>query len=86
MNATSMKKYPIKFSVREREIIQKETFYDPDFAKFAIVDGKAIRVDLSLDDIEDIQGYVAAAANHAMRWSGLFGQGTGFYKCEAAPG
>lgn len=65
MNATAIKKYPIKLTMREREIIQTETFYDSDFAKFAIVDGKAIKVDLSLDEIEEIQGYVAAAANHS---------------------
>ena len=28
------------------------------------MDGKGIRVDLSLDAIEEIQGYVAAEANH----------------------
>lgn len=36
----------------------------PDFATCAAVDGTGIRVDLSLDEIEEIQGYVAAEANH----------------------
>ncbi|HLG21911.1 MAG TPA: hypothetical protein VI382_03785, partial [Candidatus Manganitrophaceae bacterium] len=40
------------------------TFCNPDFAKLAITEGEGIRVDLSLDDIEEIQGYVAAEANH----------------------
>jgi hypothetical protein len=57
-------KLPVKLSIRERDFIRDETFCDPDFAKFAIVDGKGIRVDLSLDDIEEIQGYIAAEANH----------------------
>jgi len=57
-------KLPVKLTLRERELIRDETFYDSDFAKFAIVDGKGIKVDLSLDEIEEIQGYIAAEANH----------------------
>jgi hypothetical protein len=57
-------KLPVKLTFRERDLIRDETFYDPDFAKLAFVDGKGIRLDLSLDDIEDIQGYVAAEANY----------------------
>ena len=57
-------KLPVKLTIRERDLIRDETFCDPDFAKFAIVNGKGIRLDLSLDDIEEIQGYIAAEANH----------------------
>jgi len=57
-------KLPVKLTIRERDLIRDETFCDPDFAKFAIVEAKGIRIDLSLDDIEEIQGYVAATANH----------------------
>ena len=57
-------KLPVKLTLRERDLIRNETFCGPDFTKFAIVDGKGIRVDLSLDDIEEIQGYIAAEANH----------------------
>ena len=57
-------KLPIKLTLRERDLIRDKTFCDPDFARFAVVDGKGIRVELSLDDIEEIQGYVAAEANH----------------------
>lgn len=57
-------KLPVKLTIEERDLIRDETFCDPDFAKFAIVDGKGIRLDLSLDDIEEIQGYIAAEANH----------------------
>jgi hypothetical protein len=57
-------KLPVKLTIRERDLIRDETFCDPDFAKVAVVDGKGIRVDMSLDDIEEVQGYVAAEANH----------------------
>jgi len=57
-------KLPVKLTLRERDLIRDETFYDPNFANFAIIDGKGIKVDLSLDEIEEIQGYVAAEANH----------------------
>ena len=51
-------------TLRERDLIRDETFCDPEFDKFAVVEGKGIRVDMSLDDIEEIQGYIAAEANH----------------------
>ena len=54
----------MKLTLRQRDIIRDHTFYDPDFANLALVDGAGIRVDLSLDDIEEIQGYIAAEANH----------------------
>ncbi len=57
-------KLPVTLTLRERDLIRDETFCYADFARFAVVEGKAIRVDLSLDDIEEIQGYVAAEANH----------------------
>jgi hypothetical protein len=55
---------PVALTLRERDLIRDQTFYNLDFAKCAVVDGTGIRVDLSLDDIEEIQGYVAAEANH----------------------
>ncbi|HEY3374606.1 MAG TPA: hypothetical protein VGK02_06050 [Candidatus Aquicultor sp.] len=58
-------KLPVKLTLRERDIICDETFCDPSYVKLAVVDGKGIKIDLSLDEIEDIQGYVASAANHA---------------------
>lgn len=57
-------KLPVKLTLCERDLIRDETFCDPDFARFAVVEGKGIRVELSLDDIEEIQGYLAAEANH----------------------
>jgi hypothetical protein len=57
-------KLPLKLTIRERDLIRNETLCDPDFARFAVAEGKGIRVELSLDDIEEIQGYIAAEANH----------------------
>jgi hypothetical protein len=57
-------KLPVALTLRERDLIRDKTFCDPDFAKCAVVDGAGIKVDLSLDEIEEIQGYVAAEANH----------------------
>ena len=57
-------KIPVRLSLRERDLIREETFYDPNFAKQIEPDKKGIRLELTLDDIEEIQGYVAAEANH----------------------
>ena len=57
-------KLPVALTLRERDLIRDKTFCHPDFAKCAVVDGTGIRVELSLDEIEEIQGYVAAEANH----------------------
>jgi hypothetical protein len=57
-------KLPVTLTLRERDLIRDETYCDPSFAKCAVVDGTGIKVELSLDDIEEIQGYVAAEANH----------------------
>jgi hypothetical protein len=57
-------KIHVKLTMRERDLIRDETFCDPNYTKLAVIDGKDIRLDLSLDDIEDIQGYIAAEANH----------------------
>jgi NAD(P)H-flavin reductase len=55
---------PVKLTLRERDLIRDATFYDPSFANLAIADSKGIKIDLSFDDIENIQGYVAVGANH----------------------
>ena len=47
-----------------RDLIQNETLCNPDFARFAVIEGKGVILNLSLDDIEEIQGYIAAEANH----------------------
>jgi hypothetical protein len=50
--------------MRQRDLIVDETFYPEDIFDCAILEGSGVRVDLTLDDIEEIQGYIASAANH----------------------
>jgi hypothetical protein len=57
-------KLPVTLTLRERDLIRDETFCDPNFGKCAVVEGTGIKVELSLDEIEEIQGYVAAEVNH----------------------
>lgn len=57
-------KIPVLLTPADRDLIRDETFYDPDFAKMAECRGNKLVVPLPLVDIEDLQGYVAAAANH----------------------
>lgn len=57
-------KLPVTLTLRERDLIRDETFCDLNVAKCAVVEGTGVRVGLSLDEIEEIQGYVAAEANH----------------------
>lgn len=57
-------KLPVAISESERELVREDTLYDPDFAKLAECRGKELVVPMTLEDIEDLQGYVAAAANH----------------------
>ena len=57
-------KIPVHLSLRERDLIHDHTFYPGDVPALAFADGRGIKVELTLDDIEEIQGYVAAEANH----------------------
>ena len=57
-------KLPVKLTLRERDLIRSTMFLNPDFGKGGVVDGKCITVNLSLDEIGEIQGYIAAEANH----------------------
>ena len=54
-------KLPVYLTDKEVADIREHT--DPDFG-FGVLEGSRLRFDLSLDDIEELQGYVAAAANH----------------------
>ena len=56
-------KLPVRLTLQERDLIRNETLCNPDFARFAVVEGKGVILNLSLDDIEEIQGYIAAEAN-----------------------
>jgi len=58
-------KIPVALTFHERDIIRDETFCDPNFARVAAIEGKGITVALSLDEIDEMQGYIAAAANHS---------------------
>jgi len=57
-------KLPVQFTREELDLIRDGTFADPSLVSHAIVEGPKRRLDLSLDDIEDLHGYVAAEANH----------------------
>jgi len=58
--------YGSKLSVvlTNQELQDIRRCFDDDFGRHALVEGKRLRLDLSLDDIEETQGYVAAEANH----------------------
>lgn len=57
-------KLPVVITENERELVREDTLYDPDFATLAECRGKNLVVPMTLADIEDLQGYIAAAANH----------------------
>ena len=57
-------KLPVRLSMSQRELIRDHTYYPGDAINLGLADGNRIRLDLTLDEIEDIQGYVAAEANH----------------------
>jgi hypothetical protein len=55
---------PVSFSSKELEDIRECVMIDDSFGQHAVVAGKRLRLDLSLNEIEEIQGHVAAEANH----------------------
>lgn len=57
-------KLPVAFTNKELEDIRNCIMIGEEFGRHAVVDGKRFRLNLSLDDIEDLQGHVAAEANH----------------------
>ncbi len=57
-------KLPVYFSQAELDDVRELTFVDTRLISHAVIEGKRLRVELSLDDIEELQGYVAAEANH----------------------
>ncbi|MFH1731400.1 MAG: hypothetical protein ABIF82_07100 [Planctomycetota bacterium] len=54
----------VKLTLRERDLIRDHTLYDQDIECLCVPDGPGVRVDLPLDEIEHMQGFVAAEANH----------------------
>ena len=57
-------KLPVILTKRELKLIQNDIYYHPDSPLVGVVKGKDIKVMLNLADIEDMQGYCAAEANH----------------------
>jgi len=57
-------KLPVLFTQKEMEITHEYVLYSSPEQLNGIVSGDKIKVMLSLDDIEDLMGYVAAEANH----------------------
>lgn len=58
-------KLAVLFNQKEMEIIHEYVLYSSPEQLNGIVSGNKIKVMLSLDDIEDLMGYVVAEANHA---------------------
>jgi hypothetical protein len=56
-------KLPVRLSAAERRLIREHTFYDPKFCVEAPDTGTVV-LEMDLDTIEDLQGHVAAEANH----------------------
>lgn len=57
-------KVPVMLTGRQLDLIRDETFCDPNLVNLAVANGDVFRLNLSLDTIEEIQGYVASEANH----------------------
>ena len=53
-------------SARERELLSEHTSAAPEYVQRlrAVAGGKALVASYTLDDLEDILGYIAAEANH----------------------
>jgi repressor LexA len=58
---------PFRLSVRERDMLVERAFLDPEIEsrlRGAALAGGRLVVDLTLDDVDDLAGCVAAEANH----------------------
>ena len=58
----------IKLSLRERDLIRDHTLADEELTDrlaLALMDGDRIVVRYSLDDLDELLGFIAAEANHA---------------------
>lgn len=62
-----MKDIEIKIKPEERDLISHHTFADPDLTNrlnIAEVKGKHLVAKYSINDLEDLIGFIAAEANH----------------------
>jgi len=57
-------KLPVYFSEEELSLIRERTLVNPDFGSVALAGRGKLKLELSLDDIEEVQGCIAAEANH----------------------
>ena len=58
---------PVTISLRQRDLITEHTFADPDLTKLlrlAETKGRKLLVKFTLDELDELRGYVAAEANH----------------------
>ena len=63
-----MERIDIKLTIEERDLILNQTFAGDDLTERlneAMADGKQIKVTYTLDELEDLAGFIAAEANHA---------------------
>lgn len=58
-------KLPVSFAVADVEMMRYELCLAPSFLAAGVVKGDQIAFRFSLDDIEELQGAVAAESNHA---------------------
>ena len=57
-------KLPVCMSVDDHQFILDHTFVEPKAFGLGVTEGHRVTYQLSLDDIEYIQGFIAAEANH----------------------
>jgi len=57
---------PVSFSAQELEDIRGCSMIGEEFGRCAAVASKRLHLDLSLDEIEEIQGHIAADANDTL--------------------
>jgi hypothetical protein len=55
----------LRLTQSEIDLIRDETLYDPDFGQIAETQGSKRLIPITLDELEDLLGYIAAEANHA---------------------
>lgn len=58
---------PFRLTARERDLVLERTFIDPELEKrlrLAVASGSQIVIGLTLDDVDELAGAVAAEANH----------------------
>ena len=59
---------PVRLTTRQRDLMLEHTFIEPELEKrlrIAVTEGASIVVGLTLDDLDDLLGHVAAEANHS---------------------